>query len=551
MRPSRWLFASTLVLSTFAMAQVAPPLVGTLHEVHVGAGQQSDPHVSGTFVAYTHSDVSASEIRFHDLSTGANAAIPNLGENDLLSDIWEQQIVFTRSSPQRSALFRYDLVTGAAIEVAPTPDANRRSAAIGGGTIAWMDLGLLMGVPEIMVLEQGALTPVRLTTDLAIDRDPAVSPDGTAVVWVRCETGGPCALMEAVRTATGWSTQSLGEVEADARPDTDGTTIVYTAKRQEADADLYWQPVGGGEERRLVLEGAQLNANVSRGLVAFEHAIAGSPANADIFLFDLSTESLYQLTETAHRESLSDVFVAEDGTIRVVWSAPGEDGLDVWAMTLTGLGTSPPEEPEEPTDPPTEPEDTSCEAPGSRPLLLEIELEKERCNREVAETFEAVEGAGLLCIENGRPGKKSKRASSGWVKLNGEKVVGPDAFGKKVTHIAREVTLLEGENLFEGKVRSHPDSRVLVRIYGPVAADPVDEDGGTEEVTRTSQVQVFYARPGTVQRGGVGTLGCNSSGNTQVGGTILLIILALIITNGPTRRERVRVRVWSNRRRRR
>ncbi|HLT30627.1 MAG TPA: hypothetical protein VK013_11320 [Myxococcaceae bacterium] len=551
MRPSRWLFAVALALPLFASAQPLHPLTGTLHEVHVGPGQQSDPHVSGTFVAYTHGDGATSEIRFHDLATGANAAIPNFGANDLLSDIWDQQIVFTRTTPERSALFRYDISSGApAVEVAPTPDANRRAAAIGGGTIAWMDHGLLMGVPEIVVLEAGAVTPVRLTQDLAVDRDPAVSPDGRVVVWVRCESAGACELMEAVRGPGGWATQSLGTVEADARPDTDGTHIVYTAERQQADADLYWQPVGGGEERRLVLEGSQHNANVSRGVVAFEHAAPETPANADILIFDLTTGILYQLTDTPERESLSDLYVAEDGAIRVVWSAPGVDGLDVLAMTLTELSEAP--IPEEPEDPPTGPEETSCENPGARPLLLELTIEKERCNRRVHTTFEASAGGGLLCIENGKPGKKSKRASAGWVDLNGEEVVGPHDFGKKVSHIERDVTLLEGENLFEGKVRSHPHSRIHVRIYGPDAGGGGSGAPGEDDaIGKGRWKRVFHGRPGWVERVSEHAMGCSSSGNTQAGAAMMLIILALLITNGPTRRDRVRVRVRSGRGRRR
>lgn len=549
MGPSRWIFVVSLLLPLFAPAQNVGELFGTLHEVHVGPGQQSDPHVSGTFVAYTHGDGASSEIRFHDLSTGANAAIPNLGANDLLSDIWDQQIVFTRTTPQRSALYLYDISTGGqAVEVAPTPDANRRGAAIGGGTIAWMDHGMQMGIPEIMVLEPGAAMPVRLTDDLAIDRDPAVSPDGRVVVWVRCESADTCTLMEAARSTSGWNLRELGAVEADALPDTDGTFIVYTARRQQVDADLHWQPVGGGEEHRLVLEGVQRNANVSRGLVAFEHSPPDAPGTADILLFDLATRSLYQLTETPERESLSDVFVGEDGAIRVVWSAPGEDGLDVLAMTLSQLPGTPPGEPEEP---PTEPGETRCEAPGTRPLVLDVVIEKDRDNKRLRERFEAGAGEGLLCIENGNSDKTSQRASAGWVDLNGEEVVGPRDFGIKVSHIEREVTLLEGENLFEGKVRSHPSSRIRVRIYGPHAGGaggggPFKDAGDAWRWRKR-----FHPRPGVVERVVGHAFGCSSSGNTQVGAAVMLIILALLITNGPRRRERVRVRVWSNRGRRR
>lgn len=536
MRPTTWLCAIALVLPLTVHAQVGSPLVGTLHEVHTGPGNQSDPHVSGTLIAYTHAEGGASEIRFHDLEDGSNQAIPNFGAFDSLSDIWNDQIVFTRTTAASSALYLFDVSTGMpAVELAPTPEANRRSASIGGGTVAWMDFGVA-GVPEILVIEQGADTPVRLTHDLDVDRDPAVSPDGRVVVWVRCQLSGACELMEAVRDSTGWSVQSLAAVEADALPDTNGVWIVYTARRGGAHADLHWQPVGGGDERRLILEGHERNANISGRFVAFEHADPESLASTDVMLYDLEAEWLYRLTDTPEAESLSDVSVSDEGAIRVAWSVPGQQGLDVLAMTL--------EAPEAPCDP----RPTSCEDPGERPLLAELEVGRSCGGEQRKAHFMAAAGDGLLCIENGA-GKK--RASAAWVKLNGDKVVGPNAFNPHVALVERAVTLRDGKNRLEGWVRSHPHSRIRIRVYGegPVCGPPAPDPFSGERRRSRPVSRVVDGGP-VPSEPTAGTMGCSATGSTHVGAAMMLIVLALIITNGPTRRERIRVRVRLNRRRR-
>jgi len=93
-------FLSCLLMSlTPAAAQtVVIPVAGvtpTLTSVVVdnGAGDQSDPHVSGDWAAYT-SDVS---IRYYRFSTGVVSQIPmGASVDDLLSDISGSKIAFSR-----------------------------------------------------------------------------------------------------------------------------------------------------------------------------------------------------------------------------------------------------------------------------------------------------------------------------------------------------------------------------------------------------------------------------------------------------------------------
>src|SRR5688572_26337141 len=71
------------------------PVTGTTELVHGGPGNQTDPHISGSLVSYSNL-TSSREIRYHDLATGLNSAIPQGDHQDTLSDLSGATIVFRR-----------------------------------------------------------------------------------------------------------------------------------------------------------------------------------------------------------------------------------------------------------------------------------------------------------------------------------------------------------------------------------------------------------------------------------------------------------------------
>lgn len=70
--------------------------------------------------------------------------------------------------------------------------------------------------------------------------------------------------------------------------------------------------------------------------------------------------------------------------------------------------------------------------------------------------FTAGKGKGTIIIDN-------YGVTAGWIELNGERVIGPDKFKKKVSIIKLPITLL-GNNTLEIRVASKPTTFIDVRI---------------------------------------------------------------------------------------
>lgn len=101
-----------------------------------------------------------------------------------------------------------------------------------------------------------------------------------------------------------------------------------------------------------------------------------------------------------------------------------------------------------------------------------------------SDTFPGVAGEGKLIIYNGDEAGKH-RISSATIMLNGEVVVGPKKFNKKVDYIEVPVSLLE-ENTLDIKLASKPGSFIVVKFIQDVdaeAAAVIGPEGGVVEVT--------------------------------------------------------------------
>ena len=293
--------------------------------VNNGPGDQTDGHVSGDWVAYTNSLSATNEIRYHNLVTGSDAAIPSNGASDFLSDISGTLVAFTRVT-DHSAIMTFDVSqpTLPPVELAPQAGSNRRYAQIGGRTVAWVDYGFNASalLSEIVTYDLDTKVATRLTNDTMLDWTPAVSPDGSVVVWAKCSTTGTgCQIWQAVRnTAGSWVTSqlTLGNCQ-NFLPDSNGQIVAYAATCN-GEADIYWQPVGGGPEHRLVRPGAQQHPTVSGSVIAFE-TYNGTTLQWDIDAYDTATDTLYHVANSLGDKSLPDVSIGTDGLVRVVWTA--------------------------------------------------------------------------------------------------------------------------------------------------------------------------------------------------------------------------------------
>lgn len=337
--PSAW--------AEVAQSPAAIEIAGTVEPISTGPGNQTDPHISGTLVSYsnTSDDSSVREIRYQDLVTGADAAIPTDGQLDSRSDVSGTTVVFRRVYTDGTSSARPTLAFDTADPGAGTTllgsDAEARTSApsIGASTVAWMQYpGASSAVSEIVAHTLGGPT-TPLTSSGASSQDPDTSPDGEIVTWTTCsESGLDCDVFAARKnTDDSWgaATRLSEGGSEEVHSATNGAVVAY-ASDMAGDLDIWWEELDGTGEHRLAMTGDDYGTAVSGSLIVFVHQDAGG--YSDLFAYDMATGSLYQLTDTPTvSETLPDVAVGGDGVARVVWAQA--DGLrlgdsDLYAMTF-------------------------------------------------------------------------------------------------------------------------------------------------------------------------------------------------------------------------
>jgi hypothetical protein len=338
--------AAVLVLASPAAAVVAIDggmAPGTTIPIDIGPGDQTDPHVSGNLVAYTDYGTGVGRIGYRDFATAAAGFIPAGAVVDSLPNVFGQQISFSRQWLDRDAIMLFDAVTGSLVEFAPQAGSRRFASALGGHTLAFVDQGVDSG----SILVGDVTAPAGPLTNLSqgkpagsFDGHPAVAPDGSAVVWERCDhLFTDCWTMRALYAGGVWG---AAEVVSDAgsydlNADTDGRTVSYESARTAPDAQqLFWQLLGGGPESSLELPGHAIEPHISEGVIAFSHRLTNSDPT-DLFVYVIATNMLYQVTDTPLiDEVLADISVLPGGDIRVVWEANADaNGRDsIFASTF-------------------------------------------------------------------------------------------------------------------------------------------------------------------------------------------------------------------------
>jgi len=339
-----WFAVAVGVLATIIAARVVYAVTPIPDGMVAGApvlidtspGNQTDPHVSGDIAAYSDQGGEFSVIRYWDFLTMAPGSIATpLGSADQLSDVNGTRIAFARQTGLSRSCQVFDVVTETTVQIGPD-DSGAFATALGSDTVAFV------GGDDIKVGRisnpTGALT--NLSSSAASDSSPAVSPSGNAVVWQAC-SGGSCSILKSTFNGSTWSSSVVvaNAPAANTSPDTDGVSIVYDSDRAGSvdGSDIYVQPLAGGADTQLSLPGAQRNPSIANGIVAFESTAVGAPS-ADLFIYEVSTNRLFQLTDTPSLdERLNDVTVLPDGSIRVVWAArpDGTPDHDILAQTFT------------------------------------------------------------------------------------------------------------------------------------------------------------------------------------------------------------------------
>ncbi len=243
------------------------------------------------------------------------------------------KIAFSRldSSFSRS-IEVFDTLSATTTEIDPqTASSDRSNTAIGSNTVAFIDRGINVE-GELLVSFIGGTT-TRVTDDSRFDDHPAVAPLGDLVVYESCLPLGSCDIRQAAWNGATWLVTSLtANAEPEQNPDSDGSVAVYDAVRS-GERDIFWQAVGGGMEHVLPLSGEQKNPSISGGTILFESAATTGGA-ADLWLYEIASNRLFQITSTPADESLNDISVQPDGSYRIVWSSGPVLFRDVYGATF-------------------------------------------------------------------------------------------------------------------------------------------------------------------------------------------------------------------------
>lgn len=323
---------STTPLNVFAQTTTPIPMLpGTTQPIAVAPGNQTNPHVVCNLVSYTNDDFEGnSTIRYLDFATNTEHILPGNGL-DRLSDTDGQTIVLTELGATGDEIVLYDIASQTTTRI---PGTANLDPAIGGNLVAFVH-GKLTNSLEIAVYDRSTGTTTQLTNDGLVNLDPAVSPDGKVVVWKKCQSNGTgCDIYAATQTGPGaFTTRLLTGAGEDSMADTNGQLVAYISDKS-GENDIYLQRVDGSNEMHLSLPGDQRDVRISGNLLVFETQTADR--SYDIFVYDLSSARLYQVTNTPGvGETLSDIVDGCNGINRIVYAVPGTFGdFEVYAFTF-------------------------------------------------------------------------------------------------------------------------------------------------------------------------------------------------------------------------
>lgn len=323
--------------ATGAVLQTTPiPILPGTHQViankHI---EEMDSSLDCNFVAYTEYDFEFEQhIRYFNFATSTLNTIP--GNIHAFADVFGGRIAFNEATSAGTRLHIFEIASQTSTTV---PRLRVVRPTISENLVAFEDYSAQMDggfefPAEITVfnLLTGALT--QLTNDALFDRNPSISATGNVVTWEKCETSSTgCDVYAAVQTAPGeFTTTALtGTGAEDLFPVTNGEIVAYASTRN-GETDLYFQPASGGVETRLAVPGQEMLLNIAGDWLVFRSIV--SPEQADIFLYNIKTANLYQVTNTPASEVLPDIAICgEVGRITYTVPAPST-ALDVWIFTF-------------------------------------------------------------------------------------------------------------------------------------------------------------------------------------------------------------------------
>jgi hypothetical protein len=209
-----------------------------------------------------------------------------------------------------------------------------RATALGSDTVAFVNGASTEGDILAGSISAPSAPLTHVSASFVNNHRLAVSPAGDVIVWAACPSGSftDCSIMESILRNGVWSAPSVVWGAPSDNPDTDGTIVAY-----DSSGDVYYRPLGGGAATQLVLAGVERNPSIAGGVIAFESSETLFSA-ADLFIYQISSNRVFRVTDTLTHESLNDVTVLPNGDVRVVWAANDDAhpiAHNIYASTFT------------------------------------------------------------------------------------------------------------------------------------------------------------------------------------------------------------------------
>lgn len=107
--------------------------------------------------------------------------------------------------------------------------------------------------------------------------------------------------------------------------------MVYSCNRGSGDR-LFWQPAAGGPEHELNLAGQQSSPSIGGQWVAFSGLAPGATTH-NIFVYNISTNNVSQVSNTAGDNQLNDISITSDGIVNVVWQVQ-DTHISIYAFSF-------------------------------------------------------------------------------------------------------------------------------------------------------------------------------------------------------------------------
>src|SRR4029450_12871664 len=142
---------------------------------------------------------------------------------DRLSNIGDTHVAFSELTSLGDHIVLFDTTTQTSTVVSGVKCTN---PALGGNLVAFEDRSDTSSrQSEIDVYDISTSTVTQLTNDALFDKNPSLSPNGSAIAWEKCVIDGAgCDIYSAIQTSPGiFATQALtGSTGEDRTPDTNG-----------------------------------------------------------------------------------------------------------------------------------------------------------------------------------------------------------------------------------------------------------------------------------------------------------------------------------------